>query len=984
MKPLKQNDPPDLRELEGEYVFLRELGRGATGLVYLAKHRMSGEFAAIKLLRPKYATVAETIDRLAREARTVARLAHPNIVRHYEFRPMRHGHFAIVMQYVAGETLAARLARTPRLPIPEVERVLRDIGRALEFAHTAGVVHRDIKPQNILIEEASGRALLSDFGIAKFAEGDANVTMDGMAIGTPSYMSPEQIDGKRLDGRSDLYGLGLVGWEMLVGVRPWTGETLYGVIYKQKHESLPPVEQLRPDVPPRVALAIGAVLQKKATMRLPSASEFLLQLESDQPTPVARARRWVSAALLDEDLAADAAAPTLQFPISPTSSPAPAAYAPVVPPPAAPPPVVSAPSAAPQPAAAPPVLAAPPVVDRPTTIEPPRVEFPEPPPAVAPAAAPPELAPAVADAPIARATVAEAPRAEEPLAEAPVAEAPAAEAAVAEAPALDAPVVAPPALEIRHVEVPALESRALETPALGTPAHESPAYESPAGEILATETPAAEPSAEEPPPVVRSAPSTLVVEAAVLRGPTAEPSVLRMPAAPPPIVGRPVVERPMVLRSASPPPIVAAPVAQTPVSRAPAEVAPARAAAPPPVIAASGPVLEATLDAERVEDAPTVVAAEPRPAQPARTPDPALTALRRRAVAPRVLQPPPQRRWRPRAVAAVALLLGVAGAGTIAATRADVGSGLRILRVAGSRNESPRAREDSATAGAHSDLRYASSAGVVDVGSATVASPVAARPKTAAPAPPEPAPAASPRPATKGAATAIGATKSGTPTTTVANPSRARPAAAGPSGRVGASTPALPRRTAATASASVAVPVAAVRSPLLDAASRHVVAGRFAAARPLIDSSIAVTPRSGRAYALRARVRMEQGRLREAWADAEMASRLGDRWGAEAATAMVEARARDTVAALTRAKRLAASLAGRETLSQDEGVHVAMALAVVGDHEGAASVLTRVRPVTSSLWTALHDPAFASLRRSGRYSAVVRSLERAARTAKAR
>ena len=352
MKPTEPNDATALRELENEFTLVRELGRGATATVYLARRYGAGQLVAIKLVRPHVAD-AQALERLDREARTVARLSHPNIVRHYEFRQLGGGAVAIVMQFVAGETLATRLARTPQRPVAEVEHVLRDVANALEYAHASAVIHRDIKPGNILLEAETKSALLSDFGIAKFLDGDAKLTLDGVTIGTPAYMSPEQIDGRSLDGRSDLYSLGVVGWEMLTGSKPWAGESLYSVIYKQKFEALPPLEELRPDVPPRVALAIAGVLHKKRSLRLPSATEFLRQLSQDQPTLSARSRPWVAAASLQQELEAASAAPTLQFPIPsapwPTSADAPSLVPPAPAPEAAPAP---APAAAPAPAPA--------------------------------------------------------------------------------------------------------------------------------------------------------------------------------------------------------------------------------------------------------------------------------------------------------------------------------------------------------------------------------------------------------------------------------------------------------------------------------------------------------------------------------------------------------------------------------------------------------------------------------------------------------
>jgi serine/threonine protein kinase len=155
----------------------------------------------------------------------------------------------------------ARPAARPALP-EQCERLLRDVGAALAYAHARGVVHRDVKPENIFLDAETGRALLADFGIARSADADS-MTMTGTALGTPFYMSPEQVEGAALDGRSDLYSLGLVAWEALTGRRPWDGESLYNVIYKQKHEELPPIEALRTGLPLRLQYLVERMLQKR-------------------------------------------------------------------------------------------------------------------------------------------------------------------------------------------------------------------------------------------------------------------------------------------------------------------------------------------------------------------------------------------------------------------------------------------------------------------------------------------------------------------------------------------------------------------------------------------------------------------------------------------------------------------------------------------------------------------------------------------------
>ncbi|MFP5356327.1 MAG: serine/threonine-protein kinase, partial [Gemmatimonadota bacterium] len=271
------------RELDAEYQCLGELGRGGMAVVYRARERSLGRDVAIKVVRPRFHADNESVARLAREARTVAQLEHPNIVSLHAVKQLNHG-LALVMQLVPGMTLKAALARGPLSP-NEAELVLRDIARALAYAHRCGVVHRDVKPENIFLDEITGRALLSDFGVARSIEENTELTATGTAIGTPTYMSPEQIDGGHLDGRSDLYALGMVGWEMLSGQRPWAGESLYSVIYRQKHDPLPPLDLIRSDVPPKLQYLVEGLMHKNPDRRWPSAARFLTLLSGDDAVP---------------------------------------------------------------------------------------------------------------------------------------------------------------------------------------------------------------------------------------------------------------------------------------------------------------------------------------------------------------------------------------------------------------------------------------------------------------------------------------------------------------------------------------------------------------------------------------------------------------------------------------------------------------------------------------------------------------------------
>jgi alpha-tubulin suppressor-like RCC1 family protein len=313
--------PAGITDLDTEYEILGELGRGGMAVVYLARDRQLGRDVAIKVIRAQFVEDEEAMRRFAREARTVAQLHHPNIVAIHAIKQLADGSLALVMHHVPGRTLKEAIRQDGPLPIETAEHVLTDLGAALAFSHSRGIVHRDVKPENVLLEDETGRALLFDFGIARSTDNHTHLTLTGMALGTPAYMSPEQIDGAEVDGRSDLYSLGLVGWEMLTGVRPWDSEGLYTVIFKQKNEYLPPLDQLRPETPERVQLGIEGALQKERDNRWARAEDFLAQLSQGTEGT----KRWRSskrhrqqviaavAATREQEQVAVADAPTIRY-----------------------------------------------------------------------------------------------------------------------------------------------------------------------------------------------------------------------------------------------------------------------------------------------------------------------------------------------------------------------------------------------------------------------------------------------------------------------------------------------------------------------------------------------------------------------------------------------------------------------------------------------------------------------------------------------
>jgi serine/threonine-protein kinase len=261
------------RSLSSSYELDREIGRGGMGIVYLARDKRLKRHVAVKLLPPELAFRSEIRTRFLREAETAAQLSHPNIVPIYSVDE-RDGLVYFVMAYVDGDTVAARLHARGPMPPEEVRNILIQTADALAYAHERGVVHRDIKPDNILIDRAENRVMVTDFGIARaVTEGaDSRLTATGMAIGTPAYMSPEQSMGEReIDGRSDLYSLGIVAYQMLTGDLPFTAQSTPALLVKHISERPPPVDERCPDAPPDLTRAIMLLLEKDPANRFPSA-----------------------------------------------------------------------------------------------------------------------------------------------------------------------------------------------------------------------------------------------------------------------------------------------------------------------------------------------------------------------------------------------------------------------------------------------------------------------------------------------------------------------------------------------------------------------------------------------------------------------------------------------------------------------------------------------------------------------------------------
>ncbi|HJR43090.1 MAG TPA: serine/threonine-protein kinase, partial [Gemmatimonadaceae bacterium] len=266
-----------------QYDVQGELGRGGMAIVYRAIDVRLRRQVAIKLLPPDLAFRPEVRARFLREAATAAQLSHPNIVPIYTVDE-REGLVYFVMGCVDGESLAARLAREGRTPIAEARRILQGVADALGFAHERGVIHRDVKPDNILLDAHTGRPLVTDFGIARAAEADSRLTVTGFAVGTPAYMSPEQAMGERdVDGRSDIYSLGIVAYQMLAGELPFTASNTPAMMMKHLSERARPLASLRRDVPPALAAAVERALAKKPEQRFATAYQFRDAIVSHAP-----------------------------------------------------------------------------------------------------------------------------------------------------------------------------------------------------------------------------------------------------------------------------------------------------------------------------------------------------------------------------------------------------------------------------------------------------------------------------------------------------------------------------------------------------------------------------------------------------------------------------------------------------------------------------------------------------------------------------
>ena len=267
----------------GRYEVEKELGKGAMGVVYLGKDPKINRVVAIKTMALSQEFEEDELDevkeRFFREAETAGRLTHPNIVTIYDAGE-EHDLAYIAMEFLKGGDLAPYGKRDNLLELGKVLDIVVKSAEALDYAHAENVVHRDIKPANIMYEAESGSVKLTDFGIARIT--DSSKTKTGMVLGTPSYMSPEQLSGKKVDGRSDLFSLGVMLFQMCSGQLPFTGDSMATLMFKIANEPHPDISSVRPELPPGLTAIIDKALSKDVNERYSRGAEMARDLQTLQ------------------------------------------------------------------------------------------------------------------------------------------------------------------------------------------------------------------------------------------------------------------------------------------------------------------------------------------------------------------------------------------------------------------------------------------------------------------------------------------------------------------------------------------------------------------------------------------------------------------------------------------------------------------------------------------------------------------------------
>jgi eukaryotic-like serine/threonine-protein kinase len=283
--------PPQPGDLIADRYELEELvGSGGMSTVFRARDTQLDRRVAIKILHEQYAADPEYVERFRREARAVARLSHPNIVTVID-RGVDDGRQFIVFEHVEGENLKELVLRTGRLPVRRALELALAVADGLAFAHQQGLVHRDVKPQNVLLNR-EGEVKVTDFGIARSLHVEHGVTQTGTVLGTGEYLAPEQASGKPVSPATDVYSLGIVLWELLAGDVPFLGDNFVAVALRHVNEPPPSLRERRPDVSPRLEAAVDRALAKDPAQRFPSMAAFAKALraclaEADREIPVA-------------------------------------------------------------------------------------------------------------------------------------------------------------------------------------------------------------------------------------------------------------------------------------------------------------------------------------------------------------------------------------------------------------------------------------------------------------------------------------------------------------------------------------------------------------------------------------------------------------------------------------------------------------------------------------------------------------------------
>jgi serine/threonine protein kinase len=267
------------RIVAGEYRIERMLGRGGMGMVFLAQDLTLEREVAIKVLPPDFSSDPQVIKRFQQEAKTAAKLDHPNIIPIYRVESAEGLNF-FVMKFISGTSLEDVLDSKQPLSYDYIQRILSEAARALGHAHSRKVVHRDVKPANIMFDH-DGRVMLTDFGISKALQSAGNLTGTGMIVGTPHYMAPEQAKGQPVDGRADQYSLGIVGYRLLSGQLPFSGDSVHTILYKHIFEPAPSVAALRPGIPRNLTDAIQRALSKEPSERFTTMEAFAEAVRGD-------------------------------------------------------------------------------------------------------------------------------------------------------------------------------------------------------------------------------------------------------------------------------------------------------------------------------------------------------------------------------------------------------------------------------------------------------------------------------------------------------------------------------------------------------------------------------------------------------------------------------------------------------------------------------------------------------------------------------